>query len=489
MATIKIKSGDQWTQIPMIGINPMPDAPSDGKTYGRKDGAWSEVNDGILVEDGGNGSVTIEIEPNVYYQFGECDSLTITLAEGTTGYLDEYMFEFSCPLFTATNFNDIEGIIWANNKKLIPKNNCKYQVSIRNNIASYIEIQSSVSILTYTTTEEIGNFRVIAHQEYAKKITLEDGTDVPITGTGALNYTFDEAGNHKVAIEFKEDVTSFSECFEFCSALTSIPENLFASNTAVTNFSGCFWGCSGLTSIPEKLFADNTAVTDFSNCFSYCTGLTSISANLFANNTAVTVFRECFSFCSGLTGSIPENLFANNTAVTTFRYCFSKCSGLTGSIPENLFTNNTAVTTFRGCFDCCSGLTSIPANLFANCPNATDFGYCFSECSGLTSIPANLFANCPNATDFSRCFSGCTSLTGSIPENLFATNTAVTDFSYCFSGCTSLTGNVPVDSDRTPIYNRSGNGKSGYEIVTSYSDCFQSCTGLTDYSSIPSDWK
>lgn len=31
MATIKIKSGDQWTQIPMIGINPMPDAPSDGK--------------------------------------------------------------------------------------------------------------------------------------------------------------------------------------------------------------------------------------------------------------------------------------------------------------------------------------------------------------------------------------------------------------------------------------------------------------------------
>lgn len=43
MATIKIKSGDQWTQIPMIGINPMPDAPSDGKTYGRKDGEWAEV--------------------------------------------------------------------------------------------------------------------------------------------------------------------------------------------------------------------------------------------------------------------------------------------------------------------------------------------------------------------------------------------------------------------------------------------------------------
>ena len=232
---------------------------------------------------------------------------------------------------------------------------------------------------TFTTTGTSQNVRLINNQQYAKKITLEDGTDVPITGTGVLNYTFAEAGDHKVTIEFKEDVTNFYECFYNCRGLTSIPENLFANNTAVTDFGSCFRGCSGLT------------------------------------------------------GSIPENLFANNTAVTDFGSCFRGCSGLTGSIPENLFASNTAV------------------------------------------------------TDFSTCFSGCTSLT-SIPENLFANNTAVTTFSYCFYNCSGLTGNCPIDNDGTPIYNRSGSGKSGYAKVTSYIRCFYGCSGLTDYNSIPSDW-
>ena len=204
---------------------------------------------------------------------------------------------------------------------------------------------------TFTTTGTSQNVRLINNQQYAKKITLEDGTDVPITGTGVLNYTFAEAGDHKVTIEFKEDVTNFYECFYNCRGLTSIPENLFANNTAVTDFGSCFRGCSGLT------------------------------------------------------GSIPENLFASNTAVT----------------------------------------------------------------------------------DFSTCFSGCTSLT-SIPENLFANNTAVTTFSYCFYNCSGLTGNCPIDNDGTPIYNRSGSGKSGYAKVTSYIRCFYGCSGLTDYNSIPSDW-
>ena len=284
---------------------------------------------------------------------------------------------------------------------------------------------------TFTTTGASQNVKLIDMQEYAKKITLEDGTDVPITGTGELNYTFPEAGEHKVTIEFKEDVTDFSNCFNGCSGLTSIPDNLFANNTAVTSFWNCFRGCTSLTSIPDNLFASNTKVTTFSNCFKDCTGLTSIPESLFANNTAVTIFSYCFDNCSGLT-SIPANLFASNTAVTSFRYCFYQCSGLT-SIPDNLFTNNTAV---------------------------TNFSYCFSNCSGLTSIP----------------------------ENLFATNTAVTNFTSCFSSCKGLTRNVPVDSDGEPIYNRSGEGKEGYAIVIDYSYCFAGCTGLTDYSSIPSSW-
>lgn len=46
MATIKVKINDEWIEIPSIGISPMAEAPIDGKTYGRKDGDWSEVSTG-----------------------------------------------------------------------------------------------------------------------------------------------------------------------------------------------------------------------------------------------------------------------------------------------------------------------------------------------------------------------------------------------------------------------------------------------------------
>lgn len=38
MAAIKIKQDDKWVSLPMMGIQQFPDAPSDGKQYGRKDG-------------------------------------------------------------------------------------------------------------------------------------------------------------------------------------------------------------------------------------------------------------------------------------------------------------------------------------------------------------------------------------------------------------------------------------------------------------------
>ena len=257
--------------------------------------------------------------------------------------------------------------------------------------------------LTYTTTGTSQSVQLINNQEYANKITLEDGTDIPITGTGALFYTFADIGEHKVTIEFKEDVTNFSRCFLNCSGLTSIPENLFSTNTAVTDFSWCFQYCSGLTSIPDNLFTNNTVVKYFTHCFERCRGLTSIPENLFANNTAITDFSGGFKGCKGLT-SIPENLFTNNTAVTDFSGCFSGCTGL-ASIPANLFASNTAVTNFQECFYNCSGLKG-------SCPVdndgtpiynrngegkegyviVTSYGNCFYNCTGLSdysSIPTD----------------------------------------------------------------------------------------------------
>ena len=110
------------------------------------------------------------------------------------------------------------------------------------------------------------------------------------------------------------------------------------------------------------------------------------------------------------------------------------------------------ITRFSYCF-LTSYLISIPGDLFSDNPEVTNFGYIFYTCSSLTSIPEDLFRYNPEATDFSACFYSCDSLT-SIPENLFKYNTKITDFDNCFQDCKNLK-TMPIDSDGTPIYNRS----------------------------------
>ena len=115
--------------------------------------------------------------------------------------------------------------------------------------------------------------------------------------------------------------TSFSNCFYSCSALTSVPEGLFANNPDVTDFSSCLRNCSALTSVPEGLFANNPDVTDFSNCFRYCFALTSVPEGLFANNPNVKNFSYCFGYCDALTVRVrissakvsSASYFADNT--------------------------------------------------------------------------------------------------------------------------------------------------------------------------------
>ena len=144
------------------------------------------------------------------------------------------------------------------------------------------------------------------------------------------------------------------------------------------------------------------------------------------------------------------------------------------------------ITKFTNCF-LTSYLISIPGDLFSDNPEVTNFGYIFYTCSSLTSIPEDLFRYNPEATDFSACFYSCDSLT-SIPENLFKYNTKITDFDNCFQDCKNLK-TMPIDSDGTPIYNRSTPGKPGYSIVTNHYRCFLSCASIEGYDLIPTDWK
>ena len=69
---------------------------------------------------------------------------------------------------------------------------------------------------------------------------FEDGRSVTPGGSPEYTHTFADAGDHKVKIAFKSDVTDFTGCFFNCTSLTSIPAGLSDNCTNVTGFCPCF---------------------------------------------------------------------------------------------------------------------------------------------------------------------------------------------------------------------------------------------------------
>lgn len=92
--------------------------------------------DVISSEDGGSGTVKKELHPNRYYKFGECVSLTVTLAAEIEGVFNEYSFEFTSGA-TATTLSIPEAIKWSGGNAPTIEANKTYQVSIVNNLAVY----------------------------------------------------------------------------------------------------------------------------------------------------------------------------------------------------------------------------------------------------------------------------------------------------------------------------------------------------------------
>lgn len=77
---------------------------------------------------------TIEIKPNVYYKFGNVDSLNITFTSSDSSYTQEYCFEFIANESTTLNLPDT--VKWVKNPQI--ESGKTYQVSILNNIGVII---------------------------------------------------------------------------------------------------------------------------------------------------------------------------------------------------------------------------------------------------------------------------------------------------------------------------------------------------------------
>lgn len=315
--------------------------------------------------------------------------------------------------------------------------------------------------------------------------------------TEVENFSLKDAWNDS----FSGNDASISYCFYGCTSLKSIPDCLFSElhvdSGSTIAASYCFYNCKSLTKVPKRLFYDTDSPA-FIKCFSYCSSITEICDEVFASCKKVTTFEECFSHCTALT-IISDTIFVNCESVKTFYMCFYSCLSIE-SIPENLFSSCLNVTSFRSCFDYCKSITHIPERLFSNCPLVTNFRECFSDCESLLSIPERLFENCPLVTTFYDCFFHC-AIT-SIPEGLFSRSTkaitftacfmsnikleyvpetlfdnceSATNFGSCFASCSSINSFVPELWIKYP--NADGN------------DCYLRCTKALNYSDIPSSWR
>lgn len=102
-------------------------------------GQYAEFASPIKTQDGGTGAVTKELQPNTFYKFGDCSSLTITLAAKKPNIFNEYIFEFKCGE-SPTTLSLPESIEWDRGDILSTKALNKYIISIIENIATYKEV-------------------------------------------------------------------------------------------------------------------------------------------------------------------------------------------------------------------------------------------------------------------------------------------------------------------------------------------------------------
>lgn len=139
--------------------------------------------------------------------------------------------------------------------------------------------------------------------------------------------------------------SAFSSTFYDCTSLTTLPTDLFRYNTEVTSsaFESTFRACA-LTSLPSDIFRYNTkASTDsFKGAFINCTALATVPENLFKYNVSALSFWSAFYNCNKLQ-QVSTMFYAAGEQSTRFlnqsvdfSNCFNRSSftGTQGDAPD-----------------------------------------------------------------------------------------------------------------------------------------------------------
>ena len=166
------------------------------------------------------------------------------------------------------------------------------------------------------------------------------------------------------------ELTSTTNWFRDCKALTTITGIEYLHTDNVTNMDYMFYNCSSLESLDVSHFKTDN-VTNMFSLFYNCSRLSKIDVGGF-NTSKVTHMGNLFYGCSNIE-SIDVSHF-DTSASTSTSYMFAGCSKLTDIDISSFNTAN--VTDFRRMFYNCTSLASIqagnaeiPAEEYANIGN------------------------------------------------------------------------------------------------------------------------
>ncbi len=217
--------------------------------------------------------------------------------------------------------------------------------------------------------------------------------------------------------------------------LRSIPEGLFSNCPNVTRFEYIF-AATAITSIPEKIFAANSAATNYEGVCYACNNLQQIPQKLMEKATSALNIKYMFAGCLSLT-EIPVAMFENCTEVTNLEALFYMSSGIK-SVKKDTFKGLSKVKTIGSVFQGCTSLTDLEDGVFDGLTSAKSFPYCFADCTSLRVIPSGLLRGMTTAYEFESMFAD--TAIDSVPEGLFdeVRDYDLADYAYIFSGCVNL---------------------------------------------------
>ena len=223
MGTIKIKKDGEWVKLPNYGIEEFPDAPSDGKTYGRKNKQWSEIvasNQYLdLVTLFPNESGTLSEEN--YQKVVDAVNKGITTSSGVlpqetqNNILDAINdIKFTDKSKTTVTVQEYNNIISAFDGKITPNNDNMWNISYDKMTPSeftstgteapifgaYLVFDefNTISIISYSTfydyyyaimaNANVGGITLeIKDASYNYKLTYKNNTGIPVTGGSGVS--------------------------------------------------------------------------------------------------------------------------------------------------------------------------------------------------------------------------------------------------------------------------------------------------------------